>query len=473
MQFRKEQVNKDRFRDILATIDEKGNRVWVYAKKARGTLTTYRNIIGIILLIFLYAGPFLSINGEPLLLLDFLNRKIILFGIRFWPQDFHMMFLAMISLFVFVILFTVTYGRVWCGWTCPQTVLMELVFRRIEFWIEGSARTQKIRNNKPWDIDKIWRKTSKHLVFIIISIVTINTFAAYIIGPDELFKIVGEGPLQHAGTYIALLAFSGLFYFVFSWFREQVCTIVCPYGRLQGVLLDKNSIVVAYDYKRGEPRGTFRVSEDRAKAEKGNCINCTQCIQVCPAGIDIRNGTQLECINCAICIDACNGMMKKVGLPTGLIRYTSEKLITEGRKLRFNARSIAYSVVLVLLLGLISYSFFNRSDIETTILRTPGMLYQEQDDGRISNLYTIKLVNKTNGDLPVELKITSHDGEIKMIGDPIRVKGHSVGESVFFLILNPEDITSDKLGIEFRIYTDDRELSKIESTFVGPNQTYK
>jgi len=266
-----------------------------------------------------------------------------------------------------------------------------------------------------------------------------------------------------------MLVFSGAFYFIFSWFREQVCTIVCPYGRLQGVLLDRNSIIITYDYKRGEPRGTFFKAEDREKAGKGSCINCTQCVQVCPTGIDIRNGTQLECINCACCIDACNAMMEATNQPKGLIRYASEKSIAEGTKVKFNARTIAYSAVLIILLGVFTYSITARSPIEATILRAPGMLYQEPEPGKISNLYNIKLVNKTNQDLPVKLEILSHKGDITIIGNDINVKKQTVGESVFFLILNSEDVTSDKTAVRFGVFSEGKLIEEITSTFVGKN----
>jgi len=291
----------------------------------------------------------------------------------------------------------------------------------------------------------------------------------YIIGSEAWQKLVTESPSEHIAGLGSMLVFSGAFYFIFSWFREQVCTIVCPYGRLQGVLLDRNSIIITYDYKRGEPRGTFFKAEDREKAGKGSCINCTQCVQVCPTGIDIRNGTQLECINCACCIDACNAMMEATNQPKGLIRYASEKSIAEGTKVKFNARTIAYSAVLIILLGVFTYSITARSPIEATILRAPGMLYQEPEPGKISNLYNIKLVNKTNQDLPVKLEILSHKGDITIIGNDINVKKQTVGESVFFLILNSEDVTSDKTAVRFGVFSEGKLIEEITSTFVGKN----
>lgn len=470
VQFKREKTDEPSFRDHLATIDDKGKRLWVYAKSPKGKFTNYRTIVGVILLIFLFAGPFLKINGNPVLLLNFIERKIIILGMQFWPQDFHLFFLAMLSLFVFIILFTTTYGRVWCGWTCPQTIFMEFVFRKIEYLIEGNARKQKILSEQAWNFDKIWRKTSKHVIFYLISFIIGNTFLAYIIGIENLKLIIIGNPLDHLSGLAAMLIFSGIFYFIFAHFREQVCTAVCPYGRLQGVLLDKNSIVVAYDYKRGEPKGTFFKGEDRKKNGKGDCINCTQCVQVCPTGIDIRNGTQLECINCTACIDACNSMMDAVNQPRGLIRYASEKMISEAQKWKLNVRSIAYSGVLIILLALIGYLFSNRSSVETIILRAPGMLYQEQPDGRISNLYNIKMVNKTNLDIPIEIRLLTHKGKIKVIGDFNKVKAQTVGESVFFILLDKKEIDQQETDMEVGIYTKGKLIEHIKTTFIGPNK---
>lgn len=469
VQFKKEEQEKTDFRDRLATIDEKGSRVWVYAKKPKGKLTFWRNILGFALLIFFFTAPFIRIHGEPLLMLNFIKREIVLLGVRFWPQDFHLFFLAMISLMVFIILFTVTYGRLFCGWACPQTIFMELVFRRIEYWIEGDAYHQKQLAKMPWNVSKIFKKTIKHLVFYSIAFIVGNYFLMYIIGTEEWTKLVSESPSKHIAGLSGMIVFSGVFYFIFSWFREQVCTIVCPYGRLQGVLLDRNSIVISYDYKRGEPKGTFFKGEDREKAGKGSCINCTQCVQVCPTGIDIRNGTQLECINCACCIDACNAMMEATNQPKGLIRYASEKSIAEGTKVKFNVRTFAYSAVLVILLGVIAFSIAGRKPIEATILRAPGMLFQEPEPGKLSNLYNIKLVNKTNADLPVELQVISPEGVINIIGNGINIKKQTVGESVFFLIVDKEKITSDKTPVRFGVYSNGKLIEEINSTFVGPN----
>jgi len=461
---------KQSFRDSLSTIDKKGKRRWIYAKKPKGNFWLWRNVVGAFLLLIFFLSPFIKIKGEPMLLFNFFERKFIILGVIFWPQDSYIFFLMMIVFIVFIILFTVIYGRIFCGWMCPQTIFLELIFRRIEYWIEGDAYHQKQLAKEPLRAGKIARKTLKHLVFFAIAFIIGNYFLMYIIGSSAWYTLVTDDPAGHLAGLGGMLVFSAVFYFIFSWFREQVCTIVCPYGRLQGVLLDRNSIVISYDYKRGEPRGTFFKSEDREKAGKGSCINCTQCVQVCPTGIDIRNGTQLECINCACCIDACNAMMEATGQPKGLIRYASEKSIAEGTKVKFNARTMAYSAVLVILLGVFTFSITARKPIEATILRAPGMLFQEPEPGKISNLYNMKLVNKTNRELPVEIRLLSHSGEIQIIGNDIIVKNKSVGESVFFLILDREDISSDKTSVAFGIYSGGELIEEINSIFVGPKQ---
>lgn len=469
VQFKKTEPEKPSFRDKLATLDEHGKRLWVYAKESKGKLTNYRALVAGVLITLLFIIPFISINGKPFLLLNFIERKIIVFGIQFWPQDFHLFFLAMLSLFLFVILFTVTYGRIWCGWACPQTIFMEFVFRKIEYLIEGNARNQRLLNEGPLNFNKLWRKILKHGVFYGISFLISNMFLAYIIGVDELKLLITENPLNHLSSLSAMLIFSGVFYFIFAHFREQVCTVVCPYGRLQGVLLDRKSIIVAYDYKRGEPKGTFFKGENRIKANKGDCINCTQCVQVCPTGIDIRNGTQLECINCTACIDACNSMMDAVNQNRGLIRYASEEMIAEQKPWKFTTRSIFYTIVLIIFLGLIGYSFTTRSSVEAIVLRAPGMLYQEHPNGEISNLYNLKLINKTDEAMPIELNILSEKAEIRMIGEKIIVAPQSVDEAVFFIFFSKNAVLSSQVDLEIEVTSNAKLIERITTSFVGPN----
>jgi cytochrome c oxidase accessory protein FixG len=461
------------FRDRQSTISEEGKRNWIFPKRPEGKLHSYRWTFAIVLLTLLFAGPWITYKGEPFMLFNILERKFILFGQLFWPQDFHLVVLSVITLILFIILFTVIFGRLFCGWACPQTIFMEFVFRKIEYLIEGDSHQQKRLSRQEWNFEKLWKKSLKHLIFYSIAVLISNTFLAYIIGVEHLKTLVTDGPLLHLGAFIALILFSGVFYFVFAFFREQVCIIACPYGRLQGVLLDNKSIVVAYDYIRGEPKGKHNPLENRSLTNKGDCIDCSSCVAVCPTGIDIRNGTQLECINCTACIDACNSIMKRVNLPTGLIRYESEKAIQDGKEAIFNARTIAYSTVLTILLFVVGTLFTLRTDVEATIMRAPGSMFQEYGPEKYSNLYKIQLVNKTRTTLPIQMKLESIDGEIILLGKPIVVESGKVSESDFMVVIPKKLVKSSSMKIEIEIYSGEKMITEYTTAFVGPNKLDK
>ncbi|MEM7551983.1 MAG: cytochrome c oxidase accessory protein CcoG [Bacteroidota bacterium] len=465
-----EQEQNETFRDKLSTVDEDGKRIWVYPKKPSGVFYKWRNAVSVLLLAFLFGAPFLKIDGQPFLLFNIFERKFIIFGQVFWPQDFHLAVLGMITLVVFIILFTVVYGRIFCGWICPQTIFMEMVFRKIEYWIEGDYTAQRKLDKAEWNKEKVLKKGSKHLIFLIISALIMHTFIAYLIGVDGVWRIIGEPVNQNMGGFTAMIVFTGLFYGVFSRMREQVCTTICPYGRLQGVLLDKDSVVVAYDHKRGENRGKFRKNEDRLEVGKGDCIDCKQCVYVCPTGIDIRNGTQLECVNCTACIDACDDIMERVNQPKGLIRYASEENIVSGTPFTFTKRTMAYSVVLVLLLGVFTSFLLIRSDTETTLLRTPGLTYQKNDNGTISNLYQISMVNKTNKDLDLVFKIRDDIGTIRMIGgnDP-KVEAQATYEGALFIDIDSKALKELSTKLKIDIYSDGVLIETTKTRFLGPN----
>ncbi|MCB0805571.1 MAG: cytochrome c oxidase accessory protein CcoG [Bacteroidales bacterium] len=457
------------FRDKLTTVNEQGKRVWVYPKKPKGKLYNYRRIVASVLLLFFFAAPFIKYKGDPILLLNIIERKFIIFGVIFWPQDFHLIVLSIISLVVFIILFTVIFGRLFCGWVCPQTIFMEFVFRQIEYLIEGDFNKQKKLARQEWNFEKIWKKTLKHLVFYTIAFIVANTFLAYLIGIDQLKLLVTDGPFEHTVSFIAIVAFSGAFYFIFAFFREQVCTIACPYGRLQGVLLDEKSVVVAYDYKRGEPKGRYNPNEDRAEAAKGDCIDCNSCVQVCPTNIDIRNGTQLECINCTACIDACNTVMDRVKLPRGLIRYDSEKGISERTKTIFTPRAIAYSAFLTALLILVGTLFTLRTDFETNIFRQRGTLFQEYGENSYSNIYQFEIVNKTRQTHKVEVKLLEPEGEIVTMGEPMVIEKGEVKSGNFLAVLDKNRLSSSNTKLKLAVYSDGKQIDTYEVTFVGPN----
>lgn len=459
------------FRDRVSTINEDGKRVWLYPKRPKGKYTNYRWMVAIFLLALLFAGPWIKYKGEPFMLFNVLERKFILFGQVFWPQDFHLIVLSLISLVVFIILFTVIFGRLFCGWACPQTIFMEFVFRQIEYLIEGDFAKQKKLARMPWNFEKVARKTAKHMVFFAIAFFISNTFLAYIVGIDRLKVLISDGPAAHLGSFTALLVFSGIFYFIFAFFREQVCIIACPYGRLQGVMLDSKSIVVAYDYKRGEPKGKYNPLEDRSSSGKGDCIDCRSCVVVCPTGIDIRNGTQLECINCTACMDACDAIMDKVKLKRGLIRYDSEKGIAEGKRSIFNPRALAYSAFLTLLLIVVASLFSLRSQIEATIIRMPGTLYQEYGPESYSNLYKVQLINKTRQTMPVSIQLLSpDDGEIKMVTGDIELGTESFRDANFLLILPKSSVTKSNIPVEFGVFSGEMMITRYKLNFIGPNQ---
>jgi cytochrome c oxidase accessory protein FixG len=458
--------HKSSYRDKIGTVDEQGHRKWVYAKKPKGQFFNKRKIVAIILLALMFIGPFIKYKGDPIMLFNILERKFIIFGIVFWPQDFHLILLSFITLIVFIVLFTVIFGRIFCGWVCPQTIFMEFVFRRIEYLIEGDAAAQRRLDKKDWDFDKIWRKSLKHTVFFLIAIATSSTFLSYIIGIDQVLEFYKQGPVSQPGGFAALTLFSGAFYFVFAFFREQVCSIACPYGRLQGVLVDKKTILVGYDYKRGEPRGPLKLAEEKGF---GDCIDCNNCVTVCPTGIDIKNGTQLECINCTACIDACDAVMDKIGKPRGLIRYDSEEGISSGKRSIFNTRSIAYSVVLTLLLFFVASMFMIRGDFEVTILRQRGAMFQEYGPDSLSNIYNYQIVNKIREDIDVELKSNNLNGRIQYIGPKDTIRKGEVGKGTFMLIVGKKELKSSNTAVVFGIYNKGKLIEEYNSTFVGPN----
>jgi polyferredoxin len=492
--------SKDAFRDSVATISKEGHRNYIHPKKPKGKHYNLRTLFSIFYLVVFFTLPFIKVNDSPLLMLNVLERKFIIFGLIFWPQDFFIFGIAMLTFIVFVILFTVVFGRIFCGWACPQTIFMEMVFRKIEYWIDGDSSKQKQLRSMGWTSEKIWKRSVKFVVFYSLAFTIANFFLAYLIGMDQLLRYITH-PAESTGTLISLLIFTTVFFFVYWWFREQACIVVCPYGRLQGVLLDKNSIVVAYDYLRGEPRGKQSKKQqveaqpkddddckctdckgdgackDMGKhfaelitpVSKGDCIDCHACVRVCPTGIDIRNGTQLECVNCTACIDACEEVMVKLNKPKGLIRYASEQTIKEGKRLSLTGRIKAYSAVLLVLLATLVTLIVTRNDLDARLMRTSGMTYTSLPDGRIANLYNLKLANKTHKDIPFVLKLEDANGEITTVGSGKQiVPKEAYANLQFFVKLNRSDVKSWKKIIHLGLYQGDKKLKTIEARFIGP-----
>lgn len=454
------------FRDQLATIDKKGRRVWVYPLRPKGAYYSARTWVSFLLLAFLFAAPFIKIGGHPLLQFDIINRHFFIFGLVFWPQDLHLFVLTLITFVIFVILFTAVYGRLFCGWACPQTIFMEMVFRKIEYAIDGNAPRQRELAKAPWTAGKIFRRASKLAIFYAIAFLVGNTFLAYIIGVEALWKIVTEPVSEHLTGFFFMVLFSLVFFWVFSWFREQACTIVCPYGRLQSVLLDNNSLVVHYDFKRGEPRTPFRRGQERSG---GDCIECDACVNVCPTGIDIRNGTQLECVNCTACMDACDRTMRRVEKPTGLIRYATYNEIAQNKKQTLTPRIALYLAVFGLLLVTTTVLLATRTPVEAAVLRATGSLFEELSDGSIRNLYTFRATNKTARQLPLTLRLGGNrNGLLTIHGPELILPAEGQDETVFSIQLPKSTLLIASTPITIEILSGEELLETVHTTFVGP-----
>ncbi len=455
------------FRDKVATIDDSGKRKWVFAYKPSGKFYKARTWLSIFYLIVFFGLPFVQYKGEPFLMLNILERKFVVFGFVFWSQDFYLFGISMILFIVFIIVFSVAFGRLFCGWACPQTIFMEMVFRKLEYFIEGDAPKQMALKKAPWNAEKIWKRTAKYAVFYFVSFLIGNTFLAYVIGKDALLKIITEPFSQHVGGFTSMLIFSSVFFFVYIYLREQVCTVVCPYGRLQGVLLDKHSVVVAYDYVRGEPREKLRKNTERTA---GDCIDCLQCVHVCPTGIDIRNGTQLECTHCTACIDACDSIMEKINKPTGLIKYASEATIAENKPFIITARLKAYIVVLLILLTAFVAILSTRSSVEMQVIKASGQLYVETADGQISNMYNYMLINKSHNNYDsLELKLDG-DGVVELVNGHkyISLKKEGSIKSTLFIKIPANKIMKRKQTIKVNLYHRGHLIEVEKTNFLGP-----
>lgn len=459
---------EESFRDRIATVNEKGRRIWVYPKKPKGKWFNRRKLVSYFLLLLLFGSPHLKYQGEQFIQFDIIHRKFVIFFKVFWPQDFYLFAIAMVLGVVFVIFFTIIYGRLFCGWICPQTIFMEMLFRRVEYLIEGDWTHQKKLDSQKWNTEKILKRGGKHVVFWFMSFAIANTFLAYIIGSKELWHIQTDPLGQHLGGFIAIVIFTYVFYGVFAFMREQVCTTICPYGRLQGVLLDQNTMVVAYDYKRGEQRAKFSKNEDRVEKKFGDCIDCKQCVHVCPTGIDIRNGTQLECINCTACIDACDTIMLGVKKPTGLIRFVSENGIKDGKKFQWTRRVKAYTILLFTLITVLVTLLITRSDVQTTILRQRGSTFQVTPDNKISNIYEINLINKTHNNYIITLKTDCPGCEVKLAVKKLFLpKEKQLKERFVIEMPLTTEIRGRKI-IEIQVFGNGEELEVVKTKFIGP-----
>ncbi len=463
-------LEPETYRDSIGTMEQSGKRKWVFPRKPKGKFTNYRNIVSYILLAVYFATPFISINGNPFLLFDVIDREFYIFGQPFYPQDFFILTLGAIASLIFIIVFTIAFGRIFCGWICPQTIFLEFIFRKIEYAIEGDRNKQMKLDRQEWNSEKIWKRSLKWSIYVVISLIITHFMFMYIVGYREVFRIVSEGPFAHPTNFIVMILFSAAFYFVFAWFREQVCTLVCPYGRLQGVLIDKDTINVFYDFNRGENRAKWRKGEDRKAAGKGDCIDCHQCVVVCPTGIDIRDGQQLECVNCTACIDACDEVMEKVGLPKGLIRYASENEIERKSSFQFTGRMKGFTVILIFLMGFLGYLLYNRGEMEAKFIKPAGSTFFVRD-GKITNTYNYTFLNKTNDKKIVTVKVIepSHGEITYSASSKIQVDRDKISKGTINISFPESEMKLSKQNITIGVYDMKGNLiDSYQTYFEGP-----
>ncbi len=392
---------------VLSTLEHDGSRRWLYPKLSKGPYLFWRRVVAWALIAIFTVLPFIKINGQPAILLDILRREFHIFGVTFLPTDTFLLALLLLSCFLGIFMVTALFGRVWCGWGCPQTVYMEFVFRPIERFFDGRAGL----GGKPGKPPAAWRTFAKYVVFYAICLHLTHVFLAYFVGVEQLFQWSLGSPLNHPIAFIFIFAVSAALMFHACVFREQLCIVACPYGRMQSVLLDDSSMIISYDESRGEPRGKLGKKKRQALQEKskpetersvgldilqlhGDCIDCGECVATCPTGIDIRQGLQLECVGCAQCIDACDTIMNKIGRPKGLIRYTSQQALDgkAGRILR--PRVFVYAALLTVVFAAFLFALTNRSMADVTPIREKGRPFVVLESGDILNQMRLKIVNR-------------------------------------------------------------------------------
>ena len=436
--------------NVLTTLRDDGSRIWMRPKLSPGRFLNRRRVIGYALIVLFLLLPFVYVGGHPAILLDVSTRRFHLFGLTFHPTDSVLLMLLMLSIFLGIFWITALFGRVWCGWGCPQTVYMELLFRPIERLIEGGAGRQR-------QLDKqgLWsgRRWLKYAVFMVIAFVLGNQFLAYFVGWERLAIWMTEPPWRHVGGFGVMAVTTGLVFFDFAYFREQMCTVICPYARLQSALLDRQSLIVGYDKLRGEARR--RVKDRTDNDGSGDCIDCRACVITCPTGIDIREGLQLECISCTQCIDACDNIMDKLNKPRGLIRLSSQHNLETAKRTRIlRPRVVIYPLIITVFLGLLVYAVTSKASADITVLRQLNAPYVVLDDGGVRNQLRIKVVNRAEVPRTFRLAIPELDPAAILAPQfPLTVAGRDTVTTPVFVTVPRARFSEGRLNV--RIQVDD------------------
>jgi len=459
----------------LGTTDEQGHRVYIHPEDVKGFWRTQRTRFYWFLILIYVVLPWFNWNGKQIILLNIPMREFTFFGTTFYAHDAPLILLLLLG-FVFTMGFvTSIWGRVWCGWACPQTVFIDTIYRGIEKLIEGKARQRQKLQEMPWNAEKVFKKSLKWIAYFLVSLIITHSLLGYFVGARNLLQITLAGPSGHTTLFSFAMFITALFMFDFGWFREQFCIIACPYGRFQSVMMDENSLVVAYDTKRGEPRrGTV---ED--KNSEGDCINCYHCVKACPTGIDIRRGTQLECIACTNCIDACDEIMDKMKRPKGLIRYDTENALEGKPTKKFGIRSGIYLTAITVVISVLIYSLLNAGRLKVTLIRGTGQPYRERTlpSGvrEVTNLYKVRMDYKEEKDIKIDFRLKNPENqkEVEII-TPVRPFDLHSGRSKSAIIhfkFHPEFLKAGnhKVNLEFFDQTGKVHVTK-EVNLVGPLQ---
>jgi cytochrome c oxidase accessory protein FixG len=409
--------------DSVTTIRQDGSRRFVYPADVRGRFTTARRAAAAVLIAVYLLLPWIRVNGYPAVFLDVASRRFHLFGLTLAVQDVWLLFFLITGLGFSLFFTTALLGRIWCGWACPQTIFLDHVFRRVERWTEGDAVSRRQLAAAPWSAGKVARRAVKHALYILASAAIAHLFLAYFVSLPRLWSMMGSAPVAHWDDFAFIAVATGILYFNFGWFREQLCIVICPYGRLQSVLVDDHSLVIGYDAGRGEPRGS-----------DGDCVACDRCVRVCPTAIDIRHGPQLECIGCAACIDACDEVMARTHRPPGLVRYDSLAGLA-GRKTRWiRPRTVAYAVFLAIGFAVAAAELTTVHPANFGITRMVGGPYFV-DGVYVRNQFFVRIVNKRTDPARFVLEVAGGPAELRATGFPDAVEVAPLGEIVQPLVL--------------------------------------